>query len=105
MPSPLSVAGAGLSGADCASGASEASGAAGVPLMSLTGVACGAAPRCAAAPGVSGLSEVLLVCCVSGVPVSGFSDRVGGGGPYCHGYAQRGGDDGVEDAHGCPTFS
>jgi hypothetical protein len=25
--------------------------------------------------------------------------------PYCHGYAQCCGDDGVEDARGCPAFS
>jgi hypothetical protein len=113
------------------SGASGAAGAAGVPVVVpvsvvlvwagglagsglvsvlgapvavwLMGVVCGVVLRCAAVPGFWAVSCV--VCWVCGVLVSGFSGCRGGGVPYCHGYAQCCGDDGVEDARGCPAFS
>jgi hypothetical protein len=66
----------------------------GAPVVWLAGVVCGVELCCAVVPGV------LLVCWVSG-----FSPCRGGGGACCHGYAQCCGDDGVEDAHGCPAFS
>lgn len=47
---------------------------------------------------------VLTVCWVCDVSVSAVSVCRGGGGRHCHSYAHCGTDDGVKDAHSCPTL-
>jgi hypothetical protein len=98
---PKGAGEAGESRADPEAGDDSVSG---LPVVSLAGVVWCAVLRCAAVPWVLGVSG-LSVCCDWCVPVSGVSPGRGGGGASCHGCAHCDADDGVEDAHGCPTFS